>query len=125
MEILKKINLVLVIFLSISAGIAKVTINPNPNTYLNPTLDPALNPIEAEFYQNIGVSETQQLVFGITQIISGLLIISKKLRKLGAILAAVMFSQMTIFTFVNEWYVIGALTILPIILTCFIIRESE
>ena len=109
MDILKKINLVLVILLSISAGIAKVT--PNPTV--------------VEFYQWIGLSETLVFVFGIAQIIFGLLIISKKLRKLGAILTAVMFGLMTIFTFVNEWYAIGAFSILPIILTGFIIRESE
>jgi uncharacterized membrane protein YphA (DoxX/SURF4 family) len=109
MKILKKINLVLVILLSISAGIAKVTLSPQG----------------VEFIQWIGLSETLVFVFGIAQIIFGLLIISKKLRKLGAILASVMFSLSTIIVFVNEQYVIGAFSILPIILTGFIIRESE
>lgn len=107
MEILIKLNFVLLTLLNISAGIAKIMLTPQ----------------EVEFLRKSGLNESVVFVFGIVQRISGILLIIKQLRGWGAILTAVMFASSTIIIFVNEMVGFGLFSILPIVLTGFIIRE--
>lgn len=97
----------LITLLSISAGIAKIMLPPQ----------------KVEFFRNTGLNESVIFVLGIVQIISGILLIIKQLWGWGAILTAVMFASSTITTFANEMVGYGLFSILPIVLTGFIIRE--
>lgn len=108
MKILKNVNLVLITLLSITAGISKIILTPQ----------------EVEFFQNAGLGEPVVIIFGIVQMIVGVLLIIGKVRKWGAIFVALMFALSTIMIFINGMIGFGVFSILPIILTGFIIRES-
>lgn len=67
MDIIKRVNWILLILLGISSGIAKLMLPPN----------------EVEFFGAAGFSDALILVFGACHIAGGLLLIYRPLKKLG------------------------------------------
>lgn len=105
---LQKINLAVITLLSISAGLAKVMLMPQ----------------EVQFFENAGLGESTLLIFGLAQIIAGILLIIKNMRKWGAIFVAVMFILSTVMILSNGMIGFGIFSILPIVLTGFIIKNN-
>ncbi len=108
MKIFRVIILVLLIGLGISSGLAKIMLIPE----------------EMEFFKGVGFSETLLVLFGVTQLIGGILLLFKKLRKLGACILAITFGASTVFIFLSGNIAFGLFSILPILLTGIIIIES-
>ena len=109
MKTVKIIILVLLIALGISAGIAKVMLVPE----------------ELDFFTSVGLSETLLMVFGVIQILAGLLLILKKFRKLGAFILAFTFCVSTILIFINGQTAFAFFSILPVLLTLIILRDKS
>ena len=107
MKTLKKANWILITLLSLSAGIVKVMLMPQ----------------EVEFFSKFGLNESVVLIFGIAQIIAGLLVIFLMTRLWGALLAGLMFVTSVILLFMDGMLNFAVFSILPVILTGFIIRD--
>ncbi len=108
MKIFKIIILVLLILLGISSGTAKIMLIPG----------------EMEFFQGAGFSKTLIVLFGITQLIGGILLVFKKVRKQGAIIIAITFCISTVFIFLSGKIAFGFFSILPILLAGIIVKGN-
>ena len=76
MKILRRINLIVLVFLAITSGIAKIILMPQ----------------EIEFFGGIGFSNSMLIIFGASQIIGGLMMTLSKTRFVGAIIVAITFA---------------------------------
>ena len=105
---LKIIILVALIGLGIISGIAKVSLMPE----------------EMEFFTRAGLNQTSIILIGITQLIGSIAIFLKKARKIGAFILAVTFGISTLMIFLSGKIVFGFISLLPILMTYFIIKEK-
>jgi len=109
MKIVKVIVLVLLIGLGIASGVAKVMLVPG----------------EMEFFKGVGFTDTLLVIFGVIQLTSSLLLLSKKFRKLGGIVLATTFSISTVLIFLNGSIPFGLFSLLPIMLVGFVVFEKS
>lgn len=109
MKILKTINLVLLILLGFLSGIAKVVKLPQ----------------EMEFFHGeMGFAENTIVIFGLVQLAAGILLITSKSRLPGAVLLASTLIISSIVLFVAGKVPLGLFSILPILMTGFVIKEA-
>ena len=109
MKIANSIILVLLTLLSISAGVTKLMQVPQ----------------EVEFLNNAGLNNIAIILFGVLQVIGGILLIFKKTRKIGALVTAIAFAISTILIFMTGKLAFGFVSILPILLAAFIFHKSN
>lgn len=109
MQMLATINLVLVIALSLAAGLAKV----------------AKVAAELEFLTGVGLSETQIVAFGLVQLGAGALMIAPKTRFYGAMIAALAFFASTVLIFISGNYIFGLVSIIPVIMADAVILRNR
>lgn len=107
MKIFKIIILILLVGLGVSSGLAKIMLIPG----------------EMDFFKGVGFSQTLLILFGIIQLIGGILLILKKMRKIGASVIAITFFASTILIFLSGKIVFGFFSILPILLAVVIIKD--
>jgi len=103
METLKTVNLVLLILLSITAGVVMQM------------------PEDMKFFQDAGFSGTLIILFGVAHLTGGILLIFQKMRKLGAIIMVVTFCISTIIIFISGKIAFGFFSILPILMAGIVI----
>ena len=108
MKIVNTLIIAIIVLLSIAAGMAKVMQAPQ----------------EMEFLQGLGLSSVLIVVFGLVQILGGVLLVPRKTRMLGAVLATSAFVVSTVLIFVSGNLTFGLVSILPIALACVIIYQS-
>lgn len=109
MKILKLILLVIVILVCISAGIAKVMRMPQ----------------EVQFFEALGVNLILLTLLGLLQVMAGLLLIAKKTRRSGAILAALAFLASTVMIFANGQIGFGLFSLIPVALSLLFARRPS
>lgn len=109
MKIFKIIILTLLVGLGISSGVAKIMLIPG----------------EMSFFKGVGFSESFLVLFGITQLIGSILLVFKKLKKIGAFILAITFCISTICIFLNGTIGFGFFSILPILMAGFIIYDKN
>lgn len=108
---MKKLNFVLIALialLSIAAGCAKVMSAPQ----------------EVAFLQGFGFNTTLIIIYGLVQIIGGILLVISKTKILGATISIVAFTFSSILIFVDGNVVFGLVSLLPIALIGFIFWQS-
>jgi len=98
----------IIALLSIAAGLAKVMQTQQ----------------EMEFLQGVGLSSVMIVAFGLVQISGGVLLVARKTRMLGAVLATSALVVSTVLIFFGGNLVFGLVSILPIALACVIIYLS-
>lgn len=108
MKILKRVVLVVLILLGITAGAAKIMQMPQ----------------EMEFFQDAGFSETQIILFSVAQLAAGILLVFQKMRMSGAIIMAVTLGISTVLIFVSGKIAFGFFSVLPILMAGIIIKDS-
>ena len=108
MKFLSVLIIAITALLSIAAGLAKVMQAPQ----------------EVDFLKSAGLSLTLIVVFGLVQVLGGILLVSQKTRMVGAILAASAFAVSTILIFMGGDLAFGLFSILPIALAGVIIYQS-
>ena len=108
MKIVNILIIAIISFLSIAAGLAKVMQTQQ----------------EMEFLQGVGLSSFLIVVFGLVQISGGVLLMPRKTRMLGAVLATSALFVSTVLIFVGGNLVFGLISILPIALASVIIYQS-
>ena len=99
----------LVALVSIAAGIAKVMQVPE----------------EVEFLQSFDFSISMIVTFGVVQIIAGALLCHSRTRFCGAIISCLAFTISAFLIFVSGNIPFGLFSLLPIILTIFIIYQAS
>ena len=99
MKILNILIVAIIALLSIAAGLAKVMQVPQ----------------EVEFLQGFGFSTAMITVFGLIQIIGGVLLVPAKTRLPGAVLAAFALVVSTVLIFVGGNITFGLVSIWPVL----------
>ena len=100
--------LVLISLLSVAAGLAKVAQVPN----------------EMAFLQGLGLSKELILLFGAIQITAGCMVWVSAVRPLGLWFVFLMFLLSTAMLFVSGDLVFGLISVVPVVLTGFLIFRS-
>lgn len=102
MNILKKVNLALLVLLSVSTGVVKIM------------------GFEADvkIFENIGFSYMATVLFGIVQAAGGVLLIFDKTRKMAAIIMAVTFVIASAGVFASGMISFGVVSLLFIAMAC-------
>ena len=108
MKIVNILIIAIVALLSIAAGLAKVMQTPQ----------------EMEFLQGFGMSSALIVAFGLVQISGGVLLVPRKTRLTGAVLATLALVVSTVLIFIAGNLVFGLVSMLPIALACVIIYQS-
>lgn len=108
MKILSYLIITIVALLSIAAGLAKVMQTPQ----------------EMEFLQGAGLSPGLIIVFGLVQILGGLLLIPRKTRRVGAVIAASAFVASTALILMGGNLAFGLISLLPIALAGIVVYQS-
>ena len=108
MKIVNILIIAIIALLSIAAGLAKVMQTQQ----------------ELEFLQGVGLSSALIVAFGLVQISGGVLLVLKKTRMLGAVLATSALVVSTVLIFIGGNLAFGLVSILPIALACVIIYQS-
>ena len=108
MKIVNILIIAIVALLSIAAGLAKVMQTQQ----------------EMEFLQGVGLSSFLIVVFGIIQVSGGVLLIPRKTRMAGAVLAAVALGLSSVFIFMGGNLAFGLFSLLPDVLVCVIIYQT-
>ena len=108
MKIVNILIIAIVALLSIAAGLAKVMQTQQ----------------EMEFLQGVGLSSFLIVVFGIIQVSGGVLLIPRKTRMAGAVLAAVALGLSSVFIFMGGNLAFGLFSLLPVVLVCVIIYQT-
>ena len=101
--------LVAVLLLALASGIAKIMLIPE----------------ELVFFQKVGLTETAIILVGILQVISAVLILITRFRKIGATLLGTTFIVSTILIFLSGDVTFGLFSILPIVLILFIVIPTS
>ena len=109
MRIVKIIILAILALLSVAAGAAKLMKAPQETT----------------FFESLGIDLTFMLMLGLLQVAGGIFIIVPKLRKIGAIVAAIAFSISTIMISMTGQIGFGFFSLLPVILALYIAISSQ
>ena len=104
MKIVRVIILVIVALLSLAAGVAKIMKTPQETT----------------FFDSLGIDLTFMLILGVLQVAGGIFIFVPKVRKVGAIVAAIAFSISTIMIFMTGQIGFGLFSLLPIVLALYL-----
>jgi len=107
-KIVSSMIIVIIALLSILAGLAKVLQTQQ----------------EMEFLQGLGLSPALIIVFGVVQIVAGVLLLLTKTRMLGAVLATLAFTVSAVLIFIGGNLSFGLLSTIPIALAGFIIYQS-
>lgn len=108
MKIVNILIIAIIALLSIAAGLAKVMQTQQ----------------EMEFLQGVGLNSFLIVAFGLVQVAGGVLLVPRKTRMLGAILAASALAVSTVLIFVAGNLTFGLVSILPIALACVIIYQT-
>jgi len=108
MKIVNILMVAIVALLSVAAGLAKVMQTQQ----------------ELEFLQGFGLSASFIVAFGLVQILGGVLLVPKKTRLPGAILAASALVVSTVLIFIGGNLMFGLVSMLPIALAGVIIYQS-
>ncbi len=108
MNILLRVNLVLVTLLSMTAGIPKV----------------ARLPEEVGFFESAGLGGSAVVVFGLVQLTGGALLTLKNTRIWGASAAAVTFLGSAVMLLLTGKIAFGFASVVPVLLAGVVMRES-
>ena len=109
MNLLKKINLVLLILLGGAAGLAKVTQAPP----------------EIAFFAGLGLGAIVVIAFGILQLVCAVLLIFEQRRLIGALLLGVTFSLSVVMILMTGQIGFAAVSVIPILMTGWVIYDNR
>jgi len=108
MRIAHTVILVILTFLAISAGITKVLLMPR----------------DVDFFGQYGFSSSVLVVYGLVQLIGGLLLPFSKTRFVGAAIVAVTFLVSLVVLLMDGNIPVSIVTIVMILLLGFIMKQS-
>lgn len=108
MEIILKAILVILVFLAVSSGITKIMLMPQ----------------DVEFFGSYGFTNTILILYGISQLIGGILMAIKKTRFLGSVLVATTFLISAVVLIVAGNISLAITTFVAIFMLGIIMKQS-
>jgi hypothetical protein len=108
-KILHLILVAIIALLSIAAGAAKIFQSPE----------------EVQFLEGFGFSQKLILIYGLVQVIGGILLAIPKTLKVGSIITIFAFTLASILIALSGNYVFSLISLLPIAMTVFIFWQSS
>lgn len=109
MKIVMKIILGVLVFLAISSGITKIMLMPQ----------------ETEFFGKYGFNDIMLMIFGVIQVIGGVVMIMPKLRTYGAIAVVITFGISLILLILEGNYPVSVVTLIAMALLVLIIKQNH
>ena len=109
MNLLRKINLVLLILLGGAAGLAKVTQAPP----------------EIAFFAGLGLGAMVVIIFGVLQLVGAVLLIFAKTRFIGAILLDVTFSLSVVMILMTGQISFALVSVVPVLMAGWVIYDTR
>lgn len=109
MKWMTRINLVLLILLSVSTGLVKI----------------ARMPEEMELFANIGFADWMTIAFGVVQLIAGLALVADRTRRVAAAVLIATFVIATSALFMNGIVVFGVASLLFLAMAALAMRPLE
>jgi len=109
MDLLRKINVALLVLLGGAAGFAKVTQAPP----------------EMAFFAGLGLGAMMVVVFGVVQIAGALSLIFKKTRFIGAILLDVTFSLSIVMILMTGQIGFALISVVPVLMAGWVIYDTR
>jgi len=108
MKVANIILIAVMALLSIAAGLAKVMQVPE----------------EMAFLTGLGLDNTMIFIFGAIQIVGGILLAIPKSKMYGSVLVVIAFLVSAILVFVGGNFTFGIVSMLPVVITGFIVYQT-
>lgn len=108
MKVIDKIVLGLLGVMSLAAGAAKVLQVPE----------------EAQFFAEAGIASSAMVIFGVVQIVAGVLLLLQVTRLAGALIAAIMFASSATMIFMTGNLQFGLVAALPVLMACYVAWQA-
>ena len=109
MKIALKIILGILVFLAISSGITKIMLMPQ----------------DLEFFGKYGFNDLMLIIFGVVQVVGGVLMVIPKVRVYGASVIIVTFGISLILLILEGNYPVSAITLIAMALLVVIIKKNH
>ena len=108
MQILLKVNLVILILLATSSGITKIMLMPQ----------------DAAFFGKYGFTDPLLITYGASQFIGGLMLIMKKTRFLGAVIVAITFFISAVVLILDGNILFTVVTFIALLMLGVVMKQS-
>jgi len=108
MKTLLQINLVILVLLAISSGVTKIILMPQ----------------EVQFFGSVGFSNLMLIIFGVSQVVGGLMLVLSKTRLIGAIIIAITFIISAVVLFMSENIVVAIVTCFTLLMLSVVIKQN-
>ena len=108
MKTLLQINLVILVLLAISSGVTKIILMPQ----------------EVQFFGSVGFSNLMLIIFGVSQVVGGLMLVLSKTRLIGAIIIAITFIISAVVLFMSENIVVAIVTCFTLLMLRVVIKQN-
>ena len=109
MKIALKIILGILVFLAISSGVTKIMLMPQ----------------EIEFFGKYGFNDIMLIIFGVVQVIGGVVMIMPKLRTYGASVVIITFGISLILLILEGNYPVSGVTLIAMALLALVIKQNH
>ena len=109
MKIAIKVILGILVFLAISSGVTKIMLMPQ----------------EIEFFGKYGFNNIMLIIFGVVQVVGGVLMITPKFRTYGATAVIITFGVSLILLILEGNYPVSAVTLIAMALLVFVIKQKH
>ena len=109
MKIFLNIALVILVFLAVSSGLTKIMLLEQ----------------EVEFFSEYGFNHSILMLFGIVQLVGGILLVLLKTRMVGAIVVAITFLISAVMLILAQSWLITAITFISLVMLGMIIRDCS
>ena len=109
MNLAFKIILWILVFLAISSGVAKIMLMPQ----------------DVEFFSTYGFNPAMIIVFGVTQLIGGILMVIPKMRMYGAIVVAITFLVSLALLVMDGNMLVSGITVIATVLLGWVAKSSR
>ena len=109
MNLVFKIILSILVFLAISSGVTKIMLMPQ----------------DVEFFSAYGFNPATIIVFGVTQLIGGILMVIPKMRMYGAIVVAITFLVSLALLVMDGNMLVSGITVIATVLLGWVAKSSR
>ncbi len=109
MKVTIKIILTLLVLLAISSGITKIMLMPQ----------------DLEFFGKYGFNNFTLIIFGVVQVVGGVLLVFRKMRVYGSIAVFMTFGVSLILLVLEGKYAVSAVTLISMALLVVVIRQNH
>ncbi|MCF6193117.1 MAG: DoxX family protein [Kangiellaceae bacterium] len=108
MKTVLQINLVILVLLAISSGVTKIMLMPQ----------------EVQFFGSVGFSNLMLIIFGVSQVVGGLMLVLSKTRLIGAIIIVITFIISAVVLFMSENIVVAIITCFTLFMLSLVIKQN-